>query len=75
MPYRFGYAVKDQEGNDFNQQEQSDGEQVATFIILYDCSFTILCDRSFTVLCDRPLPCFASVYIYRALQPSIYSIL
>jgi hypothetical protein len=29
MPYRFGYAVKDQEGNDFNQQEQSDGEQVS----------------------------------------------
>jgi hypothetical protein len=28
MPYRFGYAVKDEDGNDFNQQEQSDGEQV-----------------------------------------------
>ena len=28
MPYRYGYAVQDDEGNDFNQQEQSDGEQV-----------------------------------------------
>ena len=29
MPYRFGYAVKDSEfGNDFNQQEQSDGQTV-----------------------------------------------
>ena len=26
--YRYGYAVQDDEGNDFNQQEQSDGEQV-----------------------------------------------
>ena len=29
MPYRYGYAVADDEGNDFNQQEQSDGAQVA----------------------------------------------
>ena len=28
MPYRYGYAVQDDEGNDFNQQEQSDGDQV-----------------------------------------------
>ena len=28
MPYRYGYAVKDEDGNDFNQQEQSDGQQV-----------------------------------------------
>ena len=27
-PYRFGYAVKDDEGNDYNQQEQSDGNKV-----------------------------------------------
>ena len=25
---RFGYAVQDDEGNDFNQQEQSDGNTV-----------------------------------------------
>ena len=25
---RYGYAVQDDEGNDFNQQEQSDGDQV-----------------------------------------------
>merc|ERR1719420_41373 len=28
MPYRYGYAVQDDLGNDFNQQEQSDGAQV-----------------------------------------------
>ena len=28
LNYRYGYAVQDDEGNDFNQQEQSDGEQV-----------------------------------------------
>ena len=28
MPYRYGYAVQDDEGNDFNQQESSDGSQV-----------------------------------------------
>merc|ERR1712203_821303 len=28
MPYRYGYAVQDDIGNDFNQQEQSDGNQV-----------------------------------------------
>ena len=28
MPYRYGYAVQDDEGNDFNQQESSDGAQV-----------------------------------------------
>ena len=28
MPYRYGYAVQDDIGNDFNQQEQSDGAQV-----------------------------------------------
>ena len=28
MPYRYGYAVQDDIGNDFNQQEQSDGDQV-----------------------------------------------
>jgi len=27
-PYRFGYAVKDDEGNDYNQQEQSDGNKI-----------------------------------------------
>jgi len=27
-PYRFGYAVKDDEGNDYNQQEQSDGTKI-----------------------------------------------
>merc|ERR1712106_95102 len=27
-PYRYGYAVLDDVGNDFNQQEQSDGFQV-----------------------------------------------
>merc|ERR1711892_414651 len=26
MPYRYGYAVQDDIGNDFNQQEQSDGD-------------------------------------------------
>ena len=30
FPSRYGYAVQDDEGNDFNQQEQSDGEQVKT---------------------------------------------
>ena len=30
MPYRYGYAVQDDIGNDFNQQEQSDGAQVIT---------------------------------------------
>ena len=29
MPYRFGYAVQDDVGNDFNQQEQSDGNVVS----------------------------------------------
>ena len=29
MPYRYGYAVQDTDCNDFNQQEQSDGDQVA----------------------------------------------
>merc|ERR1712106_713820 len=28
MPYRFGYAVQDDEGSDFNQQEQSNGETI-----------------------------------------------
>ena len=28
MPYRYGYAVQDSDCNDFNQQEQSDGDQV-----------------------------------------------
>merc|ERR1719481_563079 len=28
MPYRYGYAVQDDIGNDFNQQEESDGFQV-----------------------------------------------
>jgi len=28
MPYRYGYAVQDDEGNDFNQQEQSDGNTI-----------------------------------------------
>ena len=28
MPYRYGYAVQDDVGNDFNQQEQSDGQVV-----------------------------------------------
>ena len=28
LSFRYGYAVQDDEGNDFNQQEQSDGEQV-----------------------------------------------
>ena len=28
MPYRYGYAIQDDEGNDFNQQEQNDGNQV-----------------------------------------------
>merc|ERR1712025_137014 len=28
MPYRYGYAVQDAQGNDFNQQEESDGFQV-----------------------------------------------
>merc|ERR1711997_356655 len=28
MPYRFGYAVQDDIGNDFNQQEQSDGNTI-----------------------------------------------
>jgi hypothetical protein len=28
MPYRYGYAVQDDIGNDFNQQEQSDGQVV-----------------------------------------------
>ena len=28
MPYRYGYAVQDDIGNDFNQQEQSYGAQV-----------------------------------------------
>jgi len=27
-PYRFGYAVQDDEGNDFNHQEQSDGLEI-----------------------------------------------
>ena len=31
--FRYGYAVQDDEGNDFNQQEQSDGEQVC-FLVL-----------------------------------------
>ena len=31
MPYRYGYAVQDDTGNDFNQQEQSDGDQVSDF--------------------------------------------
>ena len=30
MPYRYGYAVQDDIGNDFNQQEQSDGDQVGS---------------------------------------------
>jgi hypothetical protein len=30
MPYRYGYAVQDTDCNDFNQQEQSDGNQVRT---------------------------------------------
>ena len=30
MPYRYGYAVQDTDCNDFNQQEQSDGDQVGT---------------------------------------------
>ena len=29
LSLRYGYAVQDDEGNDFNQQEQSDGEQVS----------------------------------------------
>ena len=28
MPYRYGYAVQDDLGNDFNQQEQSNGGEV-----------------------------------------------
>merc|ERR1712038_1755151 len=28
MPYRYGYAVQDDIGNDFNQQEQSDGNVI-----------------------------------------------
>ena len=28
-PYRYGYAVQDDTGNDFNQQEQSDGNTVS----------------------------------------------
>eukprot|EP00090_Calanus_glacialis_P003726 TRINITY_DN12755_c0_g1_i1.p1 TRINITY_DN12755_c0_g1~~TRINITY_DN12755_c0_g1_i1.p1 ORF type:complete len:151 (-),score=39.92 TRINITY_DN12755_c0_g1_i1:148-537(-) len=28
MPYRYGYAVQDDVGNDFNQQEQSDGQVI-----------------------------------------------
>ena len=28
-PYRYGYAVQDDKGNDFNQQEQSDGNTVS----------------------------------------------
>ena len=31
MPYRFGYAVQDDVGNDFNMQEQSDGAQVGYY--------------------------------------------
>ena len=30
LTIRYGYAVQDDEGNDFNQQEQSDGEQVTS---------------------------------------------
>ena len=29
LTIRYGYAVQDDEGNDFNQQEQSDGDQVS----------------------------------------------
>ena len=31
MPYRFGYAVQDDVGNDFNQQETSDGQVVSNY--------------------------------------------
>merc|ERR1711997_876556 len=38
-PYRYGYAVQDDIGNDFNQQEQSDGAQVTGqySVVLPDC--------------------------------------
>ena len=35
MPYRYGYAVQDDGGNDYNQQEQSDGAQVGALFLLY----------------------------------------
>ena len=44
MPYRYGYAVQDDLGNDFNQQEQSDGDQVdilPTFLYLFIFLFQI----------------------------------
>jgi len=39
MPYRYGYAVQDDTGNDFNQQEQSDGDQITGqySVVLPDC--------------------------------------
>ena len=39
MPYRYGYAVQDDIGNDFNQQEQSDGAQITGqySVVLPDC--------------------------------------
>merc|ERR1719297_553560 len=39
MPYRYGYAVQDDIGNDFNQQEQSDGAQITDqySVVLPDC--------------------------------------
>jgi len=39
MPYRYGYAVQDDIGNDFNQQEQSDGDQITGqySVVLPDC--------------------------------------
>ena len=38
-PSRYGYAVQDDEGNDFNQQEQSDGAQITGqySVVLPDC--------------------------------------
>ena len=39
MPYRYGYAIQDDEGNDFNAQEQSDGDQVKAIEILENLYF------------------------------------
>ena len=64
MPYRYGYAVQDDIGNDFNQQEQSDGDQVTGqySVLLPDgriqtVTYSVRPETGFVVSTDNIISC------------------
>merc|ERR1711874_29938 len=83
MPYRYGYAVQDADCQDFNQQEQSDGDQVTgqysvllpdgrvqtvTYSVRPETGYVAEVTYSDGVLCAPPPP--ASGPAYGAPQPA-----